>query len=376
MRIFFVKKTFFLKQKYIFNDPELLKPDKNGKMKPVQLGSLQAGWSYVVGPGSLHPSGRIYDIIIDAPIATITADLFWQVMGSIPRKQEKSKDRITRVRKAAEKRETTNFDLKDFENISSCIPVESVIELWENETGQKLEIESKDGSTITAAHPFHGSDSGHNFHFNTEKNVWTCFREARPGGEPGGSGGSGLELYAVYRGFLKCEECLPGCLHGTGFWKVVKSAIKDGFEIPDEILDKYRGYQPHTTNFEIVPNRKELETLPDDLPAEKVVVVKGPPRIGKTYWVISQLIKWGSGTYLTHNYAIIDHALEIFKDFGGKGAVLVEGKNREGMCRCDQPLCESCKLKPDETKKVAGQVGYFELQDIANKLRQKHAILT
>ena len=365
-----------LKQKYIFNDPEIVKPDKNGKMKPIQLGSLQAGWSYVVGPGSLHPNGQIYEIIVDAPIATISGDLFWQVMGSIPRKQEKSKDRIARIKRAAKKSEAMNVDLQDHKNISSCVPVESVIELWENETRQKLEIESRDGPTIIASHPFHGSDSGHNFHLNIEKNVWTCFREARPGGEPGGSGGSGLELYAIYRGFLKCEECLPGCLYGKRFWEVVESAIEDGFEIPDEILDRYRGNQTRTTNFEIIPSRKELVTLPDDLPAEKAVVVKGPPRIGKTHWAMGQLLKWGSGTYLTHNYAIIDHALEIFRDLGGKGAVLVEGKNREGLCRCDQPLCESCKLKPDETKKIAGHVGYFELQAIANKLLQKHPILT
>ena len=366
-----------LKQKYIFNDPELVKPDKNDKMKPIQLGSLQAGWSYVVGPGSLHPNGQIYEIIVDAPIATISGNLFWQVVGSIPRKQEKSKDRTARVQRAAKKSEAMNVDLQDHKNISSCVPVESVIELWENETGQKLEIESRDGPTIIASHPFHGSDSGHNFHLNIEKNVWTCFREARPGGEPGGSGGSGLELYAIYRGFLKCEECLPGCLYGKRFWEVVESAIEDGFEIPTEVLERYSlGNEPHIVQAEIVTRRTQYDAPPEKPPEGKVSVVKGPPRDGKSHWAIQQLIKSGSGTYITNRYSIIDHVTKIFRELGGKKAIVVEGKNREGMCRKTSPDCEHCELKPNEHGMEEGQVGYFQLSEAARKLVHQHDVLT
>ena len=66
---------------------------------------------------------------------------------------------------------------------------------------------------------------------DTAKNVWSCFRCA--------SGGSGLELVALKHHIIECHEARPGCLRGDRFWDAVDAAIEDGFEIPDEIIEKY-----------------------------------------------------------------------------------------------------------------------------------------
>ena len=117
--------------------------------------------------------------------------------------------------------------------------------------------------------------------------------------------------------------------------------------------------------------------LPDDLPGNKVISVRGPPRNGKSHWSVQHLVKWRGGTYITHRYSIIEHAIKIFRELGGKGAVVVEGKHRKGLCRKDYPDCEHCKLKPDESKKdEEGQVGYFQLQEVAQRLVAQHQVLS
>ena len=169
-----------------------------------------------------------------------------------------------------------------------------------------------------------------------------------------------------------------GCLRGDKFWDAVDAAIEDGFEIPDEIIEKYLpGSGHYNTSAKIVEERYESNTLPDDLPRNKVIIIRGPPRIGKSHKLVQQLVKWRGGNYITHRYAIIEHAVKIFKELGGKGAVVVEGKHRKDMCRKDRPNCEHCKLKPDESKKdEEGQIGYFQLQDVAQRLVARYQVLT
>jgi hypothetical protein len=66
----------------------------------------------------------------------------------------------------------------------------------------------------------------------------------------------------------------------------------------------------------------------------------------------------------------------IFKSLGGKGAVVVEGKGRDGMCRKNHN-CVGCKLKPDESRKdEEGQMGYFRLQNLAENLCRTYPVLT
>ena len=256
--------------KAIFTDPEQL--NQNGK--PLQLGSLQAGGFYVVCPGSTHYSGGIYTVINDVPIATISSELFWKVMDRIPHHSDGKIPVIYTKRTTAPKTKCTDIDRETYKNISSCIKCEDV--------AMPNPIEKWDGRTAIGSHPFHGSDSGINFHVDTAKNVWSCFRDD--------AGGSGLELVAMKHGIIECHEAQPGCLRGEKFWEAVEAAMDDGFEIPDDILERYLpGAGEHNTSAEIVEKRIEATMLPDDLPGNKVIGVRGPPRNGKSHWSVLHL---------------------------------------------------------------------------------------
>ena len=182
-----------LKEKYIFTDPEREDPKHPGH--PIQLGSLQAGQFYVVGPGSKHNSGGIYTVINDVPIATLTMEQFWQVMNCIPHTGGK-KGSVVHAKKAPKepKSKKKDIDSEICKNVSSYIKCEDV--------AMPEPIARWNGAIAIGSHPFHGSDSGQNFHVDTAKNVWSCFRCA--------SGGSGLELVALKHRIIRCDEAHDG----------------------------------------------------------------------------------------------------------------------------------------------------------------------
>jgi hypothetical protein len=80
----------------------------------------------------------------------------------------------------------------------------------------------KCGNGLQGAHPFHGSTTGSNYCINTSDNTWYCFRHQ--------SGGGALELYAVSKGIIECEDSGRGCL--TDVWgDVFEELEKDGYEL-------------------------------------------------------------------------------------------------------------------------------------------------
>lgn len=75
---------------------------------------------------------------------------------------------------------------------------------------------------LQGAHPFHGSTTGSNYCINTKDNTWYCFRHQ--------SGGGALELYAISKGIIACEDSGRGCL--TDVWgDVFEELEKDGYEL-------------------------------------------------------------------------------------------------------------------------------------------------
>lgn len=75
---------------------------------------------------------------------------------------------------------------------------------------------------LQGAHPFHGSTTGSNYCINTKDNTWYCFRHQ--------SGGGALELYAISKGIINCEDSGRGCL--TDVWgDVFEELEKDGYEL-------------------------------------------------------------------------------------------------------------------------------------------------
>lgn len=67
-------------KKIIFNNPEILFDDGKGG-KTAHMGELQGEGTYVVGPGSTHPSGELYKQKNELDIITISYDEFVEVFG-------------------------------------------------------------------------------------------------------------------------------------------------------------------------------------------------------------------------------------------------------------------------------------------------------
>jgi hypothetical protein len=169
-----------LKQKIILEDPEL----KDSEGDPLHLGELQALGQQVVGPGSRHPNGNLYEVIRDLPIAYIAKADLLQILA--PLKQIRKSD----ADPSRQSRKVTGTSLGDL------IPIDQVA--WPED------VKERAGAEVRGSHPLHGSTSGKNFAINTSKNCWHCFRHR--------SGGGPLEWLAVEAGLIRCEDAKPGCL--------------------------------------------------------------------------------------------------------------------------------------------------------------------
>jgi hypothetical protein len=67
-------------------DPEKTELNEAGKPEYVHIGDLKAGskdgmcGGYVVGPGCKHPSGSIYQVVVDDPIAEVSGELLRSII--------------------------------------------------------------------------------------------------------------------------------------------------------------------------------------------------------------------------------------------------------------------------------------------------------
>jgi len=68
-------------------DPEKTEINEAGKPEYVHIGDVKAGskddicGGYVVGPGCKHPSGSIYQVVVDAPIAEASRELLQSIIS-------------------------------------------------------------------------------------------------------------------------------------------------------------------------------------------------------------------------------------------------------------------------------------------------------
>jgi hypothetical protein len=168
--------------------------------KPTAQGDpcadIKFGNAYVLGPQSIFMDYGAYKVIDDYPIATITEE---QLLASI--------DEFIERKKLIEKptnQATTNPELN--------FPITNII--------PNLDTLMQTGYDLTGPHPKHGSTTGSNFHVNTEKNVWYCFRH--------NTGGGPLELLAVTEGIINCEDAGKGSLRDEKFKQTIQKAQEKG----------------------------------------------------------------------------------------------------------------------------------------------------
>lgn len=202
--------------KIIFNHPTLLFPDSKGKMTP-HMGELQGRNTYVVGPGSTHPSGETYDMKKDLPIVTISYDKFMEVFGELIKKKKSNV--------------ISNHTISSWQgdNITN-IPIGNIISF-----NGLIDVGN---GCFQGSHPKHGSDNGMNFRVNTNGNTWYCFRCQ--------SGGGPSELIGVMDGVIDCYDAGSNCYNADQAREVIKIAReKYGLSTPEpkqQDLGEVRGW--------------------------------------------------------------------------------------------------------------------------------------
>lgn len=177
--------------------------------------------AYVVGANCVHPSGRIYQVVNNAPIKTIHIDdldeiFFSKVKSSrgVRRRDEQLSSKIPETFVAERNALTEQIGLRIDE---IAMPVNPV----------------RHGDELQGAHPVHGSTTGMNFSINPTKNVWHCFR-CNSGGDP-------LTWIAVQEGFIRCEDAGQIPIDGDLFARV-KEALRTKYgyrDVIDMLDDEY-----------------------------------------------------------------------------------------------------------------------------------------
>ncbi|HOV82906.1 MAG TPA: bifunctional DNA primase/polymerase [Methanothrix sp.] len=173
-----------LEERIVLEDPEL----KDAEGDPAHQGELQARGQQVVGPGSRHPNGNLYEVVHDQPIAKISKDELIGILAPFSNPSRKGE--------AGRRGGFKGRGGGGAQGLGDHIPIDAVA--WPKE------IKERAGAEVRGSHPLHGSTSGKNFAINTAKNCWHCFRHK--------SGGGPLEWIAVMKGIISCADAKPGCL--------------------------------------------------------------------------------------------------------------------------------------------------------------------
>ena len=153
--------------------------------KPLHLGEVQSRGFQAVGPGSVHPNGKTYQIVKDLPIASLEAAALKAILskyvdyGFDVAPLEKKRLRVVMV----------DPNIRDpFDGVR----VEDVLSPRDAK---------KTAKCIRGSHPIHGSTTKNNFEVDLRENTWRCWRC--------GSGGGPALAVAVREGILRCDQARP-----------------------------------------------------------------------------------------------------------------------------------------------------------------------
>ena len=164
------------------------------------IGHLKGAPSgYVVGPGSVHPSGGIYRILHDGEIPFIS---FEKIVSHF-------KDYIVKHPEPT----TPCLTHSDTADLELNIPVASILEPIRP---------YRKGNYLIGGNPYgpHVNDSNSCLQINTVKNTWKCWachNETWGGGGP-------AQAIALRYGILSCEEIGAGALRGKLYAQVLDIA--------------------------------------------------------------------------------------------------------------------------------------------------------
>jgi hypothetical protein len=191
-------------------DPEKTELNQDGKPEYTHIGDLKAGskdgicGGMVVGPGCKHPSGSIYTVVVDAPIAEVSREQLQSIISRFKtgKKVNGNQQKADDPGKNDKKRRYEEKDPLDSLRVVDIMPP----------AGET----SRNGDELRGDHPLHGSTNGGNYVINIAKNLWHCKRCE--------SGGGAALAIAVKHGLISCSDAGPGELRGDLFKQVLKIA--------------------------------------------------------------------------------------------------------------------------------------------------------
>lgn len=136
--------------------------------------------SYVVGPGSVHPTGNRYGPLHGDDIASINEETLRELVE--PFRSATPEQRAQRAERAARTRDNQQGD-------GVGLAVHDVLSAGSCPGG------------VRVAHPFHGSDTGANFIIDASGETWRCWRHDCTG--------NALHLVGIDEGIISCGEWVP-----------------------------------------------------------------------------------------------------------------------------------------------------------------------
>ena len=232
-------------------DPEKTELNQDGKPEYTHIGDLKAGskdgicGGMVVGPGCKHPSGSIYTVVVDAPIAEVSREQLQSIIARFKtgKKVDGNQQKADDPGKNDKKRRYEEKDPLDSLRVVDIMPP----------AGET----SRNGDELRGDHPVHGSANGGNYVINTAKNAWSCKRCE--------SGGGAALAIAVKHGLISCSEAGPGELRGDLFKQVLKIANEKygmaGKEEPKgpNVIDAFKAILEHEAEAEADPTFDKWE---------------------------------------------------------------------------------------------------------------------
>lgn len=207
-----------------FLDERVSRQDvSDGQDRPwVHIGEVKCDpHGYVVGPGSMHPSGNIYGPLQGDEIATISKDDLMEAIEPFEKPESITSSPPSRRR---EWKDIDDVELHEFYSLSA----DDVLP-W---LGEDERI----------AHPVHGSDTNSNFMKNEGGETFTCWR-CQYGSGPG-CGLNGAQFLAVEATRRDCEDVRLGWSRDYSLhWEAWRRAVEQGLigysNIPYSIVKGY-----------------------------------------------------------------------------------------------------------------------------------------
>jgi len=263
----------------------------------VHWGEVQARGAQCVGPGSIHPSKNIYEIIIDKPIQKIGSE---ELMVSISSYIDEPRvENIVAV--------PGNFSGDDINSLS----ITNVIPL----AGFK---KAKNGEYY-GSNPWHGSTGGMNFWVSSSKNVAKCWRCD--------VGISVAKAIALNEGIIK--NCTDE-VRGTVFKKVLQVAEeKYGFVRKKEDAAKIANEKFISDLTKKGIKVDEIVTWDTIQEIDKIVVYRGGEQIYEIHFR-GKIIKLEGKEVLDANafrlryFEATDHMLPYYKNMNQDFSALME----------------------------------------------------